>query len=78
MLVSFLFKVFHYYLIVMKQTRDIFTYVMLITWCIGLFILAVKFDIHVQLYCSGRRKWFCCDNEEDERNHQEMTAAIEV
>ena len=62
----------------MKKTQDIFTYVMLFTWCIGLFILAVKFALHIQLYCSGRRKWFFCDNEEDEQNHQNINAVTEV
>ena len=50
----------------MNLTQYIFIYVIVITWLIGLFILAIKLDNHCQLYASGERTWFWCPCPEEQ------------
>tara|TARA_Y200000002_G_C22639047_1_gene646083 strand:+ start:506 stop:691 length:186 start_codon:yes stop_codon:yes gene_type:complete len=58
----------------MNLTQYIFIYVIVITWLIGIFILAIKLDNHCQLYASGERTWFWYNNEEEHDNQETIVA----
>lgn len=50
----------------MNQTQYIFTFIIVITWLIGFFILVIKLDEHCNLYATGRRSWFWCPSPEEQ------------